>query len=97
MLPDAVATTSEPDWLNVTVTAANALELPNRRVDNKLKPARVFLTILVLKIMAFFIELIAGILKLTHSERIDTSPISEVPIGKISWFWTREMNSNPLK
>jgi hypothetical protein len=52
---------------------------------------------LVLKIMAFFIELIAGILKLTHSERIDTSPISEVPIGKISWFWTREMNSNPLK
>lgn len=97
MLPDAVTTTLEPDWLNVTVTAANALELLNRRVDNKLKPARVFLTILVLKIMAFFIELVPIILKLTYSERIDISPTSEVPVGQSSRFWTGDTNPKQLK
>lgn len=27
----------------------------------------------------------------------DISPISEVPVGQISWFWTEDMNPNLLK
>jgi hypothetical protein len=89
-----VMVTSAPDWAKVIVIALCTYLAADISTKNT---AEVFFTLLVLKIMEVLSKLMIIILKLTHSERVDTSPTSEVPTGKISRFWTEDMNPTPLK